>query len=44
MKIAWYTKNKGRLYVNNMWIGNVFKDNNGNIHLDNVTGKIINNY
>lgn len=34
MKIVWYTNNLGRVYVDNMWVGNAHKDNNGNITLD----------
>ena len=42
MKIMWYTKNNGRLYIENVWIGNVVKDSNNNVHLDNINGRIIN--
>ena len=42
MKITWYTKNNGRLYIENVWIGNVVKDANNNVHLDNINGRIIN--
>ena len=41
MKIIWYKKNNGRLYIENVWIGNVVKDSNNNVHLDNINGRII---
>lgn len=31
MKIVWYTNNKGKVYVDNRWVGNVYKDTEGNI-------------
>lgn len=34
MKIVWYTKSSGRVYVDNIWVANAHKDNNGNITLD----------
>lgn len=34
MKIVWYTNQVGKVYIDNTWVANARKDNNGNISLD----------